>query len=849
MRGAFKDEGRTVIPTIGVVSPCLARDPYERGVVAGIVDAVQLRGGRVVCFAVEGIMGDFDAFIGMGNVDGFVVLSGPIVHFAGKQSLESFCERRRHRPLVTVALELSGFPRVGIDNPGGLRKIVSHLVDVHGRRRIAFIRGPDTSASIRGRYVGYCQGLAEHGIELDEARIFSSSVLDGGAEAIRVLFDERKQAIDAVVAFNDASALSALTALIERGVRVPQDVAVVGFHDVPEAAHVVPALTTIAQKLHEQGWRAANLVLDALEGKEIPSEVVLETELIVRRSCGCFPRSIGEARSSVRPWPQRSGTEIDDPTPDIVAEMTRVLGPSHARSNVERLMAAFSRDLEEGSAVHFLSTLDEQLTRMARSGADLSPWDTALSSMRRLALPFVDANRDVRSLAEDLFQQARVLIGDTAQRAQAFQRVLDTQRADTLGSISRSLIAARDIQELAVVLASGLPGLEVNSCYLSLYDRRDSREWSTLVLGIDDEGRIAGQIGASFLTSRLVPDGVFAEDRAYTLVAMPLSFQNEQLGVIVLEAHPGHFTAYDKLREQFGAAFKRMEGERELARLHAAQRERMEELERAHQALRENQEKLLISQRMASLGRLTAGMAHEMNTPLAAVRAALDELLKLVSEYRSSIEAQDVTPQDHYEIAAEMEASTRLADSAAQRVADFVRGIKAETRDLASSEFRDFNPVPVIQETLLLLNHAARVAQCTLSLKPEHDTMNLYGSPSRLAQIVTNLVTNAIDASAEKGGGPIVLRLNEWEKGIELRVSDEGTGITPENIGKIFDPMYTSKPFGVGTGLGLTIVRDIVTGDFNGTIDVDSQVGRGTSFVLRFQNPTPIEAETLVTGR
>ncbi len=196
-----------------------------------------------------------------------------------------------------------------------------------------------------------------------------------------------------------------------------------------------------------------------------------------------------------------------------------------------------------------------------------------------------------------------------------------------------------------------------------------------------------------------------------------------------------------------------------------------------------------------------------------------------------------------------MEASTRLADSAAQRVADFVRGIKAETRDLASSEFRDFNPVPVIQETLLLLNHAARVAQCTLSLKPEHDTMNLYGSPSRLAQIVTNLVTNAIDASAEKGGGPIVLRLNEWEKGIELRVSDEGTGITPENIGKIFDPMYTSKPFGVGTGLGLTIVRDIVTGDFNGTIDVDSQVGRGTSFVLRFQNPTPIEAETLVTGR
>jgi len=240
---------------------------------------------------------------------------------------------------------------------------------------------------------------------------------------------------------------------------------------------------------------------------------------------------------------------------------------------------------------------------------------------------------------------------------------------------------------------------------------------------------------------------------------------------------------------------------------------------------------------MAALGRLTAGMAHEMNTPLAAVRAALGELLKLVSEYRSSIGAPDITSEDHQEIAAEMEASTRLADSAAQRVADFVRGIKAETRDLASNEFRLFNPVTVIQESLLLLNHAARVAHCTLSLKPQRESMELYGSPGRLAQVVTNLVTNAIDASAEKGGGPILVRLDEWENGIELCVSDEGSGIAPENMSKIFDPMYTSKPFGVGTGLGLTIVRDIVTGDFNGTIDVDSQVGRGTSFVLRFQNP------------
>jgi signal transduction histidine kinase len=111
--------------------------------------------------------------------------------------------------------------------------------------------------------------------------------------------------------------------------------------------------------------------------------------------------------------------------------------------------------------------------------------------------------------------------------------------------------------------------------------------------------------------------------------------------------------------------------------------------------------------------------------------------------------------------------------------------------------------------------------------------MELFGSPGRLAQIVTNLVTNAIDASVPKGGGAILVQLEPSDGVVELRVSDRGIGIAPENVAKIFEPMYTSKPFGVGTGLGLTIVHDVVTAHFKGTIDVQSEVGLGTTFILR----------------
>lgn len=256
-------------------------------------------------------------------------------------------------------------------------------------------------------------------------------------------------------------------------------------------------------------------------------------------------------------------------------------------------------------------------------------------------------------------------------------------------------------------------------------------------------------------------------------------------------------------------------------------------LEQAYNTLQAEQKKLLLSEKMASLGRLTAGIAHEMNTPLATVRTALSELNSLIIEYQTSIGDLQVTSADHLAIASDMMTAQQLADTAAERAASFVRGIKAQTRDLAPHEHQHFDAVGVIQETLTLLGHALRRGQCTAEFLSSADRIELHGSPGRLAQVVTNLVTNAIDASAPHGG-PIELKLMRLADHVELRVSDHGGGIAPDDMPKIFDPMFTTKPFGEGTGLGLTIVHDIVTGDFRGTVEVTSQLGRGTTFNLHF---------------
>lgn len=284
-----------------------------------------------------------------------------------------------------------------------------------------------------------------------------------------------------------------------------------------------------------------------------------------------------------------------------------------------------------------------------------------------------------------------------------------------------------------------------------------------------------------------------------------------------------------------GASFDTTE--RKLAQIALAQRNI--DLEAAHQAMKEQQTKLIISEKMASLGRLTAGIAHEMNTPLAAVRAAMSELTALTDEYLEAIGDASVTPDDHRQIAGDIKKSISLAEKSAARAAAFVRGIKTQTRGGDAARRSKFNAVQIIEEAILLLSHALIAANISAkfscdSFEGNASVVEIYGAPARLSQVVTNLLTNAIDAMTSKGTGGGVIRVELIAAGerCSLRVIDQGTGIPADVLPNIFEPLFTTKQFGGGMGLGLAIVHDIVTAEFGGTIEVRSTVGEGTTIEI-----------------
>ena len=178
-------------------------------------------------------------------------------------------------------------PLVTVENKAASFRIVSHLVEAHGRRRIALLRGPQGNEDAYWREAGYREALKAHGLEWDESLVapgdFDRSVSQASVQ--RWITDGA--AFDAVFTSDDESAIGALRALADAGLRVPEQVAVVGFDDQDLSPFLSPPLTTVHAPTRLVGETAARQLIRLIRGEIIEPEILLPTELVLRASCGC----------------------------------------------------------------------------------------------------------------------------------------------------------------------------------------------------------------------------------------------------------------------------------------------------------------------------------------------------------------------------------------------------------------------------------------------------------------------------------------------------------------------------------------------------------------------------------
>jgi len=244
----------------------------------------------------------------------------------------------------------------------------------------------------------------------------------------------------------------------------------------------------------------------------------------------------------------------------------------------------------------------------------------------------------------------------------------------------------------------------------------------------------------------------------------------------------------------------------------------LQDLKESNQELKETQEKLSQANKMAAIGQLAGGVAHELNNPMTAVSIYSDMLLNDLKE--EEFECTDENVLNRF--------SERMETmkSAADRCKEITDNLLRFSRK-SGEEFVDVKVENVVENTFSLLGKKLEDENIDLDINLDEDLPIIEGNPKQLQQVFTNIILNAEDAIEDDGQIEIEAKIKKDE--IEIKFTDNGEGIEKEDVEKIFEPFYTTKAPGEGTGLGLSISYRIIN-DHDGDIKVESEKGKGTTF-------------------
>ncbi|MGE4069962.1 MAG: two-component regulator propeller domain-containing protein [Lysobacterales bacterium] len=260
--------------------------------------------------------------------------------------------------------------------------------------------------------------------------------------------------------------------------------------------------------------------------------------------------------------------------------------------------------------------------------------------------------------------------------------------------------------------------------------------------------------------------------------------------------------------------------------------------------LRGAQKQLVAAEKMASLGQLVAGVAHEINTPIGVAITAASHLDELARSGNAKLEENRFTRNDLTRWKAEVIDAARLIQSSLQRAGDLVASFKQVSVDQSSGQRRTFLLNDFLHEVQTTLSPGLRRTPHTLTCDcPERIELDSY--PGALFQILTNLINNAqIHAFSEDQPGHMWIGAQSSGESLLLRFSDDGRGMTEEVAAHAFDPFFTTRRGSGGSGLGLHVVHNLVTQLLGGEIELRTKPGQGTEFLMRFARHTPEPAKT-----
>jgi HD-GYP domain-containing protein (c-di-GMP phosphodiesterase class II)/DNA-binding LacI/PurR family transcriptional regulator len=543
--------------TFGVLIDGLT-NPYQRSIAEVLTrnaeenraELIFFLGGRVHSDQVnENRMKYIYQLISPEGMDGLILVSSCLI--CDMDERKAYARLVEPSPVINIGQEIPGGHNIVIDNSSGMRRIVRHLVEEHHAENIAFIGGMENHPDAMERHQTFRQTLEEMGIPFDPELYYAGDfVQESGVEAVRRLFSKGKP-IDTLVVANDPMAIGAMDALRKMGKRIPEDVRITGFDNIPDSSYCIPGLTTAGQPFAQIGRQAIRNMVRLLEKKDVPGRILFPVDMIVRQSCGCCPEAVITLED---PRPQ-GGHEADHR--HLAGNILRRLPPEFG--------AAISGEMKKAAADLLLSLLDSAEDKQKDAPRFLSSWNGIVDRVLGQGYPaefleylLIVVNQHVVSDAgmdPATFRNANIklqnawflLLRKLTDIEKGFRHKLE--REDIILQFFRGMTGVGDLaEEMSETVQYYLPRLNINNYFLAEFtanpnrDQRDAR----IILYQTQDPKVSLSNNA-FPASQLIPGGIRSLPIKPHWVVEAVSLYDD-IGYLVLEMSNTNLVLYSHIR-------------------------------------------------------------------------------------------------------------------------------------------------------------------------------------------------------------------------------------------------------------------------------------------------------------
>ncbi|NNM54589.1 MAG: substrate-binding domain-containing protein [Spirochaetales bacterium] len=489
------------------------------------------------------------------QVDGLVVSTSTITLFADRDA--TFLDTFGEIPMVSLSQPLDRCPSVLINGKTAMKTLVSHLIEVHGYKDFAFVRGPFGVADADGRFQGYMEALADHGLTVRQDRIFWGDFsFEAGRQAVYEWSRSRQNFPRVVVCSNDEMAMGALSALKELGLQVPEDVSVTGFDDIEQAHHQRPPLTTAHQPIFDLAYRAGEILLDILEGNPVNFRTSLEAPVIFRRSCGCE----GESYLSSGKF-TLGGVSFDD------------LATKGFQALTQDLDQQTSLTALKNSA--YLKFVESLRLRMDEGAEDIAFWMALVNKLEEYIIQTLNNHEKLDAIKDYVNRTGRLVFEHLADKGN--DKFVELSEVFwKLRRIIAHFGSSKTMRQLFDNIRASFPSIGIQSAYITLFEKpfipinllEEIPTTSQLAMAFSLPRHTIIPAQTFFSTSDLLPPAVLPQGRRYTLFVLPLVSETHADGLFIVEEGISVEIAYGMLAEQIVNA---LENTRRLDQLEVAE--------------------------------------------------------------------------------------------------------------------------------------------------------------------------------------------------------------------------------------------------------------------------------------